>query len=309
MKLWLIAFTVLAVMGVAVVLAVVLPFSLPSSPVVTPSITTSAPWVSVSVSTSPSVLFLDTFTGSEGVPLVSHVPDEPAGMLWQPISNDSVLYSQSWVLTGNATAAGNTLVPNVSPISSGGGNETLGSFLDYGYDPLVDTLRVRATVLLGQPTPVIVSADPPVTVFQSLVLSLYSTLGESLVFVFEGTYSVDNALVWMATVLMSTTRGGLPERAIQTTGTITSSPLAEVVEFDFTFTPQGHCAFQVPALRLTGEGPEEPLFTPVTGGVLTHFKLATSYSESGSNSPLYDVNTQVRSLTIEALHPDHVGSA
>lgn len=282
--------TVLLVVGLAISLSVGLPLvaqnkvlsPTPSRrPVVPPTPTpTPTPSITVVPSVSEVMLFSDRFAGTAGVPLVSHVPAEPAGAAWATMSS----LPESWLLSGAQSALASTLfsvspspVPPTSPATLaeykfGGSNTTSGSFLDFGYHPTVDTLRVKVSLTL--PTPPNVPTGQ--AFLQELLLQLYND-------------NHDLMTVWMPTVFgnptdtlweLAVTVGPSGSAVTFVSKAVHNEALPEgPIDFEFTIDPDGHCSFASVALAASGEGPTTPVVIPKDGQAFTNFSVSYAVTE------------------------------
>lgn len=318
--------TVLLVVGLVVSLSVGLPLSQHSSVVeptpshgvvtvtttaVVPTVTTVAPTTTAVVPTptptvtpyvSPVMLFYDRFLGVLNTPLVSHVPDAPVGAFWELTSG----LPQQWLLTGSNSASANTLLTvSPSPPSGitnyvyAGENTTGGSFVTQGYNPVLDTLRVRATLIVPTPTNLPVPPNlPGQLITQNMVLNMTNA-------------SSDNFTVWLTTIFGDPTNTlwdvfvAVGPSGAGVTWLSKSVPNASLpagpIDIEFTIDPDGHCTFTSVAFGMSGSGPTTPVVIPKTGRAFIN--LTAEYNISETVVTPQHLPAEIQSLEIVALPP------
>lgn len=290
------AVTLVVALGLGVGLG--LGLTLHSPPWVTPTLSPAAtptPTPSPQPTPSPSppsvvTLFDDTFSGTAGVLLSQHTPDRPAGVLWTDTGS-----LPEFVLTGTNGALGNTTFQVSPTLEYGGGNATGGSFVNQGYNPDVDTLRVRCSLTLPVPSP-----QPAANaIIQNTSVTLRNSSSDLLTVLLFVDYGPDPPYhAWVLTV--STVLSPNPAVVFLHSGAVEEALPSTPIDMELTLDPDGHCTFASTALNFSGSGPTTPTVIPRAGQVLTNLAIESAVEEFSTSHELYTV---LHSVEVAALSP------
>lgn len=314
---WGVPLAVLLVLGLIVSLAVALPLTQTRRTTWYPSVTAVEPSVSVTpwvthheaplVSTYHVVLY-DQFEGTAGVPLVSHVANEPAGVGWVASAADS-----PYELTLNGTGAAlNSVVSWYNALllieQYWGANQSSGNFSARGYEASTDILESRVTFTL--PNIVDLALFEPGT-----VLTVMGALGRStpqkdrLVFTLNYILKKDTpGQSYQLTVQTVTDMGGPSEKTLPVFDTHVASatpPLGVPIEVVVAIAPSGECYVNCLALGIDGisGNPQAPVLVPRAGYVLEQQVLMTRGVQvlASNGQPLHVLFSDVQ---VRAVKPD-----